>query len=363
MINKAALLSSYPSHNENRILTTNGQNDSNLPFVELKKTLSLEGISLITLDLVDDYRSLDLIIVLRHESNFSMLLDVIKVNRKIKILKITTEEVSVAPTQSNSLLNFGIFDSILTWRDNEIDNKLFFKYYYPNSNRFYNVGLKSKRKLVCLINAYKTNYFKSKYNIYSERFKVIEFFRSNDDFSLYGYNWDEYDSKLKNYFGSVRDKNEIFKKYDFAFIFENSNNEMGGISEKIWDAFSAGCIPIYYGAPNIADYIPSNCFICYKSFENIEKLHNHISLMTKKEKEKIRNQIEIFMNSSDYLKFTSKEFSKNILSHIKRLAKTKPINKSIFKIKINLLKNLFHGRISLLKHKRFYFNFFTSRYF
>lgn len=155
-------------------------------------------------------------------------------------------------------------------------------------------------------------------------------------------------------------KMKFFTKYDFAFIFENLNNEMGAISEKIWDAFSAGSIPIYFGAPNIAGYIPSNCFVCYKSFE---KPHNHISLMTKKEKEKIWNQIVIFMNSFDYLKFTSKEFPKNILSHIKRLVKTKPINNSIFKIKIILLKNSVHGRISLLKLKIFYFNFFTSIYF
>ena len=86
MINKTALIPSYPWHNENRILTTNGQNDSNLPFVELRKTLSLEGISLITLDLVDDYRLLDLIIVLRHESNIDKTFNVLSKNNKAKIL-------------------------------------------------------------------------------------------------------------------------------------------------------------------------------------------------------------------------------------------------------------------------------------
>ena len=28
------------------------------------------------------------------------------------------------------------------------------------------------------------------------------------------------------------------------------------VSEKLWHAFRAGCVPIYYGAPNIIDFLP-----------------------------------------------------------------------------------------------------------
>lgn len=30
------------------------------------------------------------------------------------------------------------------------------------------------------------------------------------------------------------------------------------VTEKVYDAFVAGCVPIYWGAPNIHDFIPHN---------------------------------------------------------------------------------------------------------
>jgi tryptophanyl-tRNA synthetase len=37
---------------------------------------------------------------------------------------------------------------------------------------------------------------------------------------------------------------------------ENSN-EYDYVTEKVYDALAAGCVPIYYGAPNIGNYIPA----------------------------------------------------------------------------------------------------------
>ena len=39
---------------------------------------------------------------------------------------------------------------------------------------------------------------------------------------------------------------DIMKNYTFCLIIENCDAS-GYISEKIYDAFSAGCIPLYYG--------------------------------------------------------------------------------------------------------------------
>ena len=49
----------------------------------------------------------------------------------------------------------------------------------------------------------------------------------------------------------------------------------GYITEKIFGAFAAGCVPsIYYGAPNIETYIPKDCFINYLDFQTPEELYN-----------------------------------------------------------------------------------------
>ena len=40
----------------------------------------------------------------------------------------------------------------------------------------------------------------------------------------------------------------------------------GYMTEKIWDSFKAKTVPVYWGASNIEEYVPKNCFIDYRDF-------------------------------------------------------------------------------------------------
>ena len=363
MIKKIALVPSVDAYLNNQIFEQNFENDGSEPFSILKQELASKKISFNTIDLFNDYKEIDLLIIMRHETNIDKIFNVLSKNNKVKILHIATEEISVAPTQSKELLDFGLFDRILTWRDNELDSKLFFKYHYYTPHRLFIENIKSDRKLVCLINAFKKNYYGDSNNIYSERFKVIEFFREKKTFNLYGHNWSKYDNSYQNYKGSTPNKIITYSNYDFSFIFENSNNELGGISEKIWDSMAAGCIPIYYGAPNIADYIPTDCFIDYRKFNNLNTLELFLMEMPHNEKTRMRKAISCFLNSKNYEKFTSKGFSENMISNINDLNKIIPRRKNILHIKFILIKKLLIKRISLWKHKRFFLKILVSKYF
>ena len=57
----------------------------------------------------------------------------------------------------------------------------------------------------------------------------------------------------------------VFSQYKFIICFENSKTP-GYITEKIFNVFLAGSIPIYDGAPNITDYINIEAFI---PFDNL----------------------------------------------------------------------------------------------
>ena len=50
-------------------------------------------------------------------------------------------------------------------------------------------------------------------------------------------------------------KVDTLKRYKFCVTVENSVAR-DYVSEKVYDALVAGCVPIYYGAPNVADYVP-----------------------------------------------------------------------------------------------------------
>lgn len=364
MIREIGFVSSYPAiMDSNKIFNTKGENDLFEPFNILKQKLSSKKISINTIDLIDNFKKLDLLIVSRHENNIHKLFDIIKLNPTIKILLISTEEISVALTQAKNLLEIGLFDRILTWRDDDIDGDLFFKYNYWNPHREYQFNPQKSRKLLCLINSYKKNYYRSKHNIYSKRFELIEFFNSRQEFDLFGHGWLKYKKKLKCYKGSVENKIEIYQNYDFAFIFENSNNEKGGISEKLWDAFAAGCIPIYYGAPNILDYIPLDCFIDFRNFSDLKALLVFLKNMSVSEKRNKRKAIKKFMSSKEYENFTSEGFCRTMIRNINQLGKLKSTKKNILKIKFIFIKKLIINRISILKHKRLYYNLLISKNF
>jgi alpha-1,3-fucosyltransferase 10 len=58
-------------------------------------------------------------------------------------------------------------------------------------------------------------------------------------------------------------KIEVFKTHKFCIAMENSLSP-DYVTEKIWDALIAGCIPIYLGAPNIKEFVPDpNAVIFY----------------------------------------------------------------------------------------------------
>ena len=66
-------------------------------------------------------------------------------------------------------------------------------------------------------------------------------------------------------------KNDIYRDYKFSLCFENTSSR-SYITEKIFDCFVNKIIPIYLGAPNIKNYVPENCFIDYRNFNNDQEL-------------------------------------------------------------------------------------------
>src|SRR5438445_11355992 len=85
--------------------------------------------------------------------------------------------------------------------------------------------------------------------LYSERLATIRFLdaRAPWNFDLYGPDWS---SDRPAYRGFADNKIAFMKYYKFPIVYENMKNIQGYITEKIFDAFSAGCVPVYWGASN-----------------------------------------------------------------------------------------------------------------
>ena len=177
-----------------------------------------------------------------------------------------------------------------------------------------------------------------KKNLYSERVKSIKWFERNapQDFILYGKKWNlsgriatrfgaiihSIEKKIPfkkisfpSWKGEILDKQEILYKSRFSIVYENIQGVNGYITEKIFDAFVAGNVPIYWGAPDIHDYIPKGCFIDRREFQNHEKLHRYLKHMPETQYINYQECIKDFLENKSE-EFSCNKFSSTISSKI-----------------------------------------------
>ena len=76
----------------------------------------------------------------------------------------------------------------------------------------------------------------------------------------------------------------------------------------------AGCVPIYWGANNIEDYIPKNCFIDRRDFSSNEQLYAFIKNMKKEEYESYLENIQNFLESEKAQLFSVDTFIKTVFT-------------------------------------------------
>jgi len=209
--------------------------------------------------------------------------------------------------------NLEQFGKVFTWDDDLVDNVKFFKFHYPvHKEMIKDLTPFEKKSLCTTIISMKAS--KHKNELYSERKKAIEYFEKNhsDDFRFYGVGWEK--ANFKTYNGTVKDKIETLKNYRFCICYENMCNIKGYITEKIFDAFAAGCIPIYWGASNVEDYIPTNCFIDKRKFKNYDELYSFIKNMNKSDYESHLSHIRDFLDSDRSKLFSCRRFAEQFVT-------------------------------------------------
>lgn len=202
------------------------------------------------------------------------------------------------------------FSKIYTWNDDLVDGVRFFKFYLPSySPRIFPLVAFEDRKFLTLIASRLSSRHPNQ--IYSEREKLIRFFEERPDveFDLYGRYWEK--RKFRSWKGTIADKMSVLKNYRFAIAYENSL-ESGYITEKLWDVFAAGVVPIYWGAPNIERYVPADCFIDRRQFESDSALLSFLESMTKEEWEGYIDRAGAFLKSERIQKFTGEEYARTV---------------------------------------------------
>ncbi len=289
----------------------------------LQQVFQRKNIELISFSTVDDVNKYDIVIEngLRNSKHPNKYLLII-------------ESKLIRPNDWNLELHKK-YKKIFCWDDDLVDNTKYFKLNYafdiPKTipKKFHD------KKLCCTIAGNK--FVNNPDELYTKRVNFIRWFEKNhlDDFDLYGTGWDEYrfghsfvgrvlnkveflrkKDLFPSYKGIVDSKYETMQKYKFAICYENIKEQNGYITEKIFDSFFAGCIPIYWGAKNITEHIPKECFIDKRDFDSFENIYNYMVNMKEKEYMNYLDNIENFLNSSKADPFSAEVFADTIVNEI-----------------------------------------------
>jgi hypothetical protein len=137
---------------------------------------------------------------------------------------------------------------------------------------------------------------------YMTRLRAVEHFASSTDFELFGAGWDQlglpgFRPRFVHAPRPCGDKRETMARFRFSLAFENCGFP-GYVTEKIFDAFLAGTVPVYCGAPDVADFCPKDCFIDVANYGSFDELQRALRDFDERAWSRKREAIDDFLASS-----------------------------------------------------------------
>ena len=271
---------------------------------EIRKILEAEGHTIRSVGQIPEYLEKDQRFVIW---NRKVSLSQLQKYPKEQLIAWMWEPPSVILYEEEYFARFG---RILSWQDDWVDGKRVFKWRLPVCYPMREPVVPfAKRKLCCMVVANKHSTYRKE--LYSERRRAIRYFEQfPEEFDLYGGGWQK--EGFKTYQGSVEDKIAATRGYKFSICYENTRGVPGYITEKIFDSFQAGVVPVYLGAPNITDEVPAGCFIDRRKFSSYQKLHAYLRNMGEEEFTQYLDNIRAFLATDAAKKYSGAWFAKSI---------------------------------------------------
>ncbi|WP_435186707.1 glycosyltransferase family 10 domain-containing protein [Halobellus sp. EA9] len=284
----------------------------------LREKFRDDGDELYTIDNVNIY-SVDICIFI--DMNYWYLSQILQMESPPTLVYIMREPPSVDPLNAirNILRIAPLFDVVFTWNDTleEISEK-FIGYNWPQHIQPVHTDKESFQEQTLLTTVSSRRYSTHPNELYTAREEVIQYFDEHhpERFSLFGRFWNKQPTigdivvhhKFKTdtyqtYNGEIDDKSDAYTSHQFALAFENITGIEGCITEKIFDCLRGGAVPVYWGANNIEEYVPKDCFIDYRNFQSPEALFERLDSVTAEEYNRYRSA------GKDFLEERGEEFS------------------------------------------------------
>lgn len=199
---------------------------------------------------------------------------------------------------------------------------------------------RADRRLLVMMNGNKVP-ARNLATLHVERLRAVEFFSRTDDIDLYGREWDQPPYRVggrqlpytvrrversvrsiwerihpdpllsaarRAWRGPAKSKSETLSGYKFAICFENMDLT-GWITEKLFDCFFTGTVPVYLGAPDIQNYVWPSCYIDRRQFGSYAELRQHLLAMPDPTWRAYREAARAYLESPDFDRFRKETFA------------------------------------------------------
>ena len=98
-------------------------------------------------------------------------------------------------------------------------------------------------------------------------------------------------------------------RYRFAICYENMVLD-GWITEKLFDCLTAGVVPIYLGAPDIADVVDPACYIDVRRFGAYEEMDRYLEFVDRRRLRALpRRRSRLSASSEQFRQFSPDAFA------------------------------------------------------
>ncbi len=177
---------------------------------------------------------------------------------------------------------------------------------------------------------------------FGTRVEIIKWYERHapDDFHLFGRGWDcpaalpgrwgqvcnqarkivarlfPVKSPFATWRGPVASKDELLARSRFSIAYENSRDLPGYVTEKLFDCFRAGCVPVYVGPKEIHDYVPADCFIDGRAFATTAALDAHLRTIDDAAYRGYQERIRAYLSSDQAKPFSQDHYAETLVREI-----------------------------------------------
>ncbi|MBL3593514.1 MAG: hypothetical protein JMJ93_08435 [Synergistaceae bacterium] len=254
-----------------------------------------------------------------------------------KPLYLVLFECEIIKSRNWDPAGHGLFRRVFTWSPH-LTGERYRHYFWPNPLDDREPGSFDRERFCVLMASNK--YKRDPRELYSERARTIRWFAAHhpQDLDLYGPGWGKDRSKAlkflaykalreplgwarhrqalvsaedlrRVYRGVAPSKRAVMRNYRFSICYENARSIAGYVTEKIFDSFLAGVVPVYLGWEDVTDWIDGSTFIDRRDFADHDELYRFLSTMDRRTYEAYLEAIGVFLDSPQGRRFDVEAFA------------------------------------------------------